>query len=309
MAKKFEKREKRYRVHGSYYEYVENVVNKCGHKYLILDSKGFRAYRTEKESNVKVKLPVGKLIKITPAKCKSYSCPICGKKKVFDLVDKLRSVDLKKYRFFTLTLKNRKTYDDTEKNLKRISDCFNKLNNKLRKIPEYKGLEYFRVTEISNDGLVHIHGIWNKYIDQKKLSEMWIAITKDSYRCKLERIKNKSDAVKYLFKYLTKNIAKKDMLLDPKLFNMDLTNSAALFYENNKRRWNASRNFFPKTSKKVSEYLPFWFESSDTKTVETTMQFLVKTYDLKLDHFDLKYYYGSDTFIENLFFNKEKPPG
>lgn len=309
MAKRFEKREKRHRVHGSYYEYVENVVNKCGHKYLILDSKGFRSYRMEKESNPKAKLPGGKLIKVTPAKCKSYSCPICGKKKVMDLVEKLKTVNLKNYRFFTLTLKNRKTYDDTEKNLKRISDCFNKLNNKIRKLPGYKGLEYFRVTEISKDGLVHIHGIWNKFIKQETLSAMWLAITKDSYRVKLERIKNKRDAVQYLFKYLTKDVAKKDMLLDPKLFNMDLQNAAALFYENNKRRWNASRNFFPKTGKKVSEFLPFWFESSDTKTVENTMSFLVKTYDLKLEHFDLNYYFGSDLFIENLFQNKEKPPG
>ena len=79
------------------------------------------------------KLPKGEVVKITPAKCHSYSCPICGKKKVLILVAKLKSVDLTKYRFFTLTLKNRMNLDNSEMNLKRVSDCFNKLNNNSRK--------------------------------------------------------------------------------------------------------------------------------------------------------------------------------
>src|SRR5574338_540072 len=217
---KTDKKTKRHRVYSSYYEYVSNVVDKCGHKYLILDNKKFRSYRFESSSNPNAKLPDGKLIKITPAKCKSYSCPICGKKKVLDLVAKLKTVDLKNYRFFTLTLKNKYSLDDTEKNLNRISKCFNDLNKKLKKIPEFKNLEYFRVTEIGSSGMVHIHGIWNKFIDQKRLSEYWQQITKDSRKVKLERIKNKKDAVNYLFKYLTKDVAKKDMLLDPAFFNM-----------------------------------------------------------------------------------------
>lgn len=107
MRKNSEK-PKRHRVYASYYEYVSNVVDKCGHKYLILDSKNFRSYRFASQSDVNAKLPAGKLMKITPAKCKSYSCPICGKKKTLDLVERLKTVDLKKYRFFTLTLLNKK---------------------------------------------------------------------------------------------------------------------------------------------------------------------------------------------------------
>ena len=77
----------------------------------------------------------------------------------------------------------------------------------LRKKKEYKGLEYFRVTEIGYNGNVHIHGIWNKYVPVQMLSEMWQKITKDSYVVHLERIETKQGVIDYLYKYLTKNVA------------------------------------------------------------------------------------------------------
>lgn len=303
MAKKEQKRNKRHRVHASYYEYITNVVDKCSHKWLVLDSKGFRAYRFESQSNKNATLPAGKLIKITPAKCKSYSCPICGKKKVMDLVSRLKTVDLSKYRFFTLTLKNKKSYSDIETNMERVSKCFNKLNLALRKRPEFKGLEYFRVTEIGQDGNVHLHGIVNKYIPSKLLSEMWLKITKDSYITKIERIKNKKDAVKYLYKYLTKDVSAKNRNLDPSFFNKDKKNSAAIFYEMNKRRFCASRKFFPNKQEKKSDWLPYWYEAETEKTVEATLESLKRQYDLKIEHLDLEHYYGSDQFIYELFLN------
>ena len=311
-VKKRENRPKRHRVHASYYEYVSNVVDKCSHKWLILDRKDFRAYRFETQSNVNAKIPGGKLIKITPAKCKSYSCPICGKKKVLDLVARLKTVDLAKYRFFTLTLKNQKTLVNTEQNLERVSKCFNKLNLALRKRPEFKGLEYFRVTEIGKDGMVHVHGIVNKYIPSKLLSELWLKITKDSYITKIERIKNKKDAVQYLYKYLTKDVSSKNKDLDAAFFNSDKKNSAAMFYELNKRRFCASRKFFPEKKEKNSEWLPYWFEAETEKTVETTLESLKRQYNLTLENIDLEYYYGSEQFIYELFINpnnqKAPPP-
>ena len=311
MRKNSEK-PKRHRVHASYYEYVSNVVDKCGHKYLILDSKNFRSYRFASQSDVNAKLPAGKLMKITPAKCKSYSCPICGKKKTLDLVERLKTVDLKKYRFFTLTLLNKKTLVDTEKNLQEVSKHFNKLNLALRKKPQYKGLEYFRVTEIGKDGMVHVHGIINKYIPIQELSAMWLKITKHSYRTKIERIKNKKDAVQYLYKYLSKDVAAKNRNLDPAFFNKDKNNSAALFYELNKRRFCASRKFFPNKLEKKSDWLPYYYEAETQKTVEVVIESVKRQYNLKLDQFDFDNYFGSEQFIFELFKNDikdKKPPG
>lgn len=310
MQKKSEKRVKRHRVYESYYDYVNNVVLKCGHKYVIKDRKDFRDYRINIADKNYLKippsLPKGKLIKIIPAKCHSYSCPICGKKKVFDLVDRLKDIDFKKYRFFTLTLKNKYTFDDTERNLKRISTCFNKLNLALRKKKEYKGLEYFRITEIGSDGMVHLHGIWNKYIPVHLLSTMWEKITKDSFIVHIERIKTKNDVIQYLYKYMTKNIANKDMLIDPSLFNMDIQNTAALFYENGKRRYCSSRKFFSGIPKKQTneKWLNYYYESETSETVEKVIQSLVKLYKLKKESFDLDSFYGSDQFLYEIF----KPP-
>lgn len=309
---KNDKKPRRHRVYASYYEYVSNVVDKCGHKWLILDSKGFRKYRFAAQSDPGAKLPGGKLIKITPAKCKSYSCPICGKKKTLDLVQRLKTVNLSKYRFFTLTLKNEKTYSDTEKNLLQISKYFNKLNLTLRKNPKYKGLEYFRVTEIGKDGMVHVHGIINKYIPIQELSALWLKITKNSYRTKIERIKNKKDAIQYLYKYLTKDVAAKNRNIDPSFFNKDKNNSAALFYELNKRRFCSSRKFFPVKVENNSDWLPYYFESETEKTVEIVLESMKRQYNLKIENFDLDNYFGSEQFIYELFKNDikdKKPPG
>jgi len=289
------------RKYLKYYEYIDEVVNKCSHTWLIQDRKDFRVWRYLITEGNAGKIPDGKLIKIVPARCKSYSCEICGRKKVYDLLDRIRLVNLKGYRFFTLTLKNEYVKENTEKNLQRISKCFTKLNNSLRKIEKYKGLEYFKVIEVGNNGMVHIHGIWNKYIDIKLLSTLWFKVTKDSYRTDVRRIKGKDDVVRYLYKYLTKNCLASYAQHDPQLFEMDLINTAKLFYENGKRRYSSSKNFFSKVPEKKSEYLQYGFESEDSYSIESEIKFLVNNYKLKKEHFDFSVYNESDEFIENYF--------
>lgn len=305
-----EKRQKRHRSHASYYEYVTNIVDKCGHKYLVLQSKNFRDFKISYNSNNDLKVPGGVHYKITPAKCKSYSCPICGKKKVLDLMKRLKGIDLKHYRFFTLTLKNKYNFDNTVENLNNVSKYFNELNKRLRKRKEFKGLEYFRVTEIGKDGMIHIHGIWNKYVPSAFLSEMWHDITKESFITKVERIKNKADAVNYLYKYLSKDVVSKNRNTDPNFFVIDKTNSAGLFYETGKRRYQTSRKFFPVKEEKNSDFVPYYFEQSDTKTVESFIQARVNEFGLTKENFDLTYYFESDLFLDELFKPKnKKPPG
>ena len=290
-----------YRKYPKYYEYISEVVNKCAHKWIILDDKGFRQYRIDKFHDVQAELPKGKLIKITPAMCKSYSCPICGRKKVHDLMQRLKRVDLKGYRFFTLTLKNDYSKENTEKNLQRISECFNKLNKQLRKKSGFKDLQYFRVVEVGTNGMVHIHGIWNKYIDTKTLGMMWYKITGDSFRVRPERIKSRSDAVNYLYKYLTKNVARDQERHDAQLFGLDLINTAKLFYENGKRRYCSSRGFFPKLVKEATNYLPYYFESEEPACVEKVILKLKRDYNLKEENFDFTLFDVSDEFLINLF--------
>ena len=293
-----------YRKYQTYREYVENVVKKCSHQWLILNSKTFKYYRINKESNPNLILPPGKHIKIVPARCKSYSCPICGRHKVFELMERLKGLPLERYRFFTLTLKNSYTLESTENNIKRVSECFAKLNRTLRKRPEFKNLEYFRVIEDGKRGMVHIHGIWNKYIPTAELSKLWLNITGDSYRVDLQRVKNRSGCVNYLYKYLTKNVSEFNDVENPTFFNLDKNNTAALFYENGKRRWCSSRNFFNKSVKRVNDWVPFYCTKETSEGIETLLIYLVKTYKLTRNNFDFEQYHESDLFLYHLF----KPP-
>ena len=81
--------------------------------------------------------------------------------------------------------------------------------------------------------MVHIHGIWNVYVPVKLLSKMWLEITGDSYIVEVARIQSQNDAVKYLFKYLTKNVQPENIdKYDNDFFGLDLINTAKLFYEN-----------------------------------------------------------------------------
>ena len=274
----------------SYSEYIETVVKVCSHKWLIMDNRKFREFRIAKYAGGPAIMPGGKLIKIVPARCKSYSCPVCGKKKVYDLIDRLKGLQLKGYRFFTLTMKSHGNLDDTETNLKRIIDCFNKLNKQLRKDKKFANLQYFRVVEIGKkSGMVHIHGIWNKYIPIARLSKLWLSITKDSYRVDLQRINNKKDVINYLYKYLTKDIANYNDD-NPAFWNMDNKNSAAIFYENRKRRYGSSRQFFKNAVKHTSEFLPYYIEKQDTRDIDKTLRYLIETFGLKKEQFDFDLY-------------------
>lgn len=295
------------RKYNTYQEYIQKVVNNCAHSYLILESKDFRQWKINKYYGSKDDLPKGKHIKIIPARCKSYSCPVCGMHKVHELLKRLKSVNFKGYRFFTLTLKNKYSVEDTEKNFLRMSECFNKLNKRLRKDERFKDLEYFRIMEVGKNGMVHMHGIWNKYIPIKELSAMWLKITGDSYRAIPERIKSKGDAIRYLYKYLTKNARfnEIDSDKDPQLFKQGVINAAQLFYENGKRRFQASRNFFSKAEKPTCNYLPYYNETSDTHEIEKVISDLVKQFKLKKEHFDFENYFESEQFLYHLFKYRE----
>lgn len=289
------------RVRKTYQDYIDTVVKNCGHKWLILEHKSFKDARIiAYNSGKKIELPNKQIIKIIPARCKSYSCPICGKKKVYDLLDKLKGLNLKKYRFFTLTLKSIGNLDDTERNLNRIVECFNKLNKKLRKENQYKDLKFFRICEIGkNTGMVHIHGIWNKYIPVSKLSKYWYQITKDSYKVDVRRIESKKDVVNYLYKYLTKTVSG-NCNNDPAFWNMDKKNTAAIFYENGKRRFASSRGFF-KNSVKISDgFIPFYHEKHDPVEIDKIIIYLIREYGLKKEHFNFDLYYYS-VFSNYLF--------
>jgi len=134
---------------------------------------------------------------------------------------------------------------------------------------------------------------------------MWFKITGDSFKVKLERIRNKNDTVKYLYKYLTKSCTTKFSLNDPDLFGLDLINTAQLFYENNKRRYSSSRNFFSKVVKITNtgekDFTRYGFEDQNANEIEIELKSLIRIYDLKKDNFDFPFHNETDSFLQSLF--------
>ncbi len=282
-------------------DHIEHVCNHCGNSYLILEKKELRCYRHAKNEGIEQPIPEGIGLKVIPASCKSWACKFCGKKKVNDLLKRLKAKDLKGYRFFTLTLKNGYTIDNTEYNFERIGKCFQKLNNKLKRDKRFKDFQFFKIIETGSGGMVHIHGLWNIYIPVKELSAMWFKITKDSYKVDLRRIGNTKELTDYLFKYLTKNTVDYYGNSDPGLFGLNIHFAPKLFYENNKRRQTCSRKFFNGIPERIKDFIPYGFGDENISGVESALSFFYKVVGLKKNQFDLKNYFGSDQFIELLF--------
>lgn len=196
---------------------------------------------------------------IFPIRCKSNLCPICSKIKTNQLIqDLLHNCKIENLRFFTLTLK---PTNSVVNDLKTIEASFNLLQKKLKK--KYPHLEYFRVIEIgSNSSMVHIHGLWNIYIEVRELSNLWESLT-GSYRIDLKRVNDNYSTILYLCKYLFKSNYNKK--------------SAEFFYKNNKRKYSSSKNFFEKTEKK-SLYEPFILESFSLKNLDDSLRILQDHY-------------------------------
>lgn len=282
-------------------DHIKNVCNHCGNSYLVLEKKELRYYRIAKNEGVELPLPGGVGLKVIPASCKSWACKFCGKKKVNDLLKRMKVKDLKGYRFFTLTLKNGYTLKNTEYNFDRIGKCFHKLNNKLKRGKRFKDFQFFKIIETGSGGMVHIHGIWNIYIPVIELSAMWTKITGDSYKVHLARIGSTKELTDYLFKYLTKNTVEYYGNSDPGLFSLNIHFAPKLFYENNKRRHTSSRKFFEGIPEMIKDFLPYGFGDEGTGGVEAALSFFYKVVGLKKEQFDLTNYFGSDQFVDLLF--------
>ena len=105
--------------------------------------------------------------KFLPILCKSNSCPNCSRIHSQDTMKKLHAISKKfNLRFFTLTTIN--TYD-TKRDLLHIEKCWRKLIKELSK--RNPQIKFFRIIELGTQkGMVHIHGLWNIYIDFIELS-------------------------------------------------------------------------------------------------------------------------------------------
>lgn len=71
-------------------DHIEHVCNHCGNSYIVLEKKELRYYRNARLDEIGQPLPEGIGVKVIPASCKSWACEYCGKKKVNDLLKRLK---------------------------------------------------------------------------------------------------------------------------------------------------------------------------------------------------------------------------
>jgi len=128
--------------------------------------------------------------------CNTWSCPVCSARKRKNLYKKVNDqTNGKKFKLLTLTL--RQNNDGLAYNWKRLAYCWDILIKRLhRKNPNMK---YFKVVELQENGMPHIHALVDTWIGNVQLKLFWRRITGDSFICRFETIR--FSAVGYIMKY------------------------------------------------------------------------------------------------------------
>ncbi len=147
-------------------------------------------------------------VKIASNACRLRWCPVCARGKVFRISENvtrwLNSVRGPK--FLTLTLKH--SYDPLSVQVNRLYSSFLRLrrNTTVRKSIR-GGVWFFQITYNADRNQWHPHlhvAIDSGYIAQSFLSSLWNRITGDSIIVDIRTIKDKSDAAKYIGRYVAR---------------------------------------------------------------------------------------------------------
>lgn len=141
-----------------------------------------------------------------PVGCGSPFCPYCGpliKKRILD--DVHRGFIGEHVRACTLTLRRGDDERTNRMHNKRLSGYWHRLLTRLRSREGFSDLKFFYTLELTEKGMLHMHIMWNIWIDFYKLSQMWFECTdKTSYIVFLQDVEIRSPAG-YISKYLTKS--------------------------------------------------------------------------------------------------------
>ena len=223
--------------------------------------------------------------KFFPILCKSNFCPNCSRIKARKVLRSLKKISRNiPFRFFTLTTINT---GDVEHDILYIEKCWRKLIKKLQLTnPDIK---FFKVLELGKRrNMVHLHGLWNIYIDWIDLSKLWQEIS-GAYRVNLKTVFDKDGAVGYLGKYLVKTFEHPE--------------EAELFYKLRKRKFSYSKMLLPKDDSK-NDYIIYDLTIYPASKVYNEIKIMI-------DYLDIP---PSCIHIDNLFFDDkiqtvlERPP-
>ncbi len=136
---------------------------------------------------------------IGQTRCKRWSCPHCGPRRIAHLTKK--TVDAKPNKLVTLTVRP-KMYDHPREAYDKTRKAVSKLTHKIRN--EGKEWEYLRVLEVTKKGWPHYHlVVRGDYVKQQWLADEWYKLS-GAWIVDIRRIKKQSEAASYVMKYLYK---------------------------------------------------------------------------------------------------------
>lgn len=234
----------------------------------------------------KVKTTSGKFprFKVVPIRCGSKSCKYCLGLEVRKIRRKLFKIPrIKNMKFFTLTTKND---DKTEREkLILLVKSFRKLTLKLRK--DFPDLKYFYIIERGKNGMWHIHGLWNIFIEVKTLSTLWMQCS-GAYRVWLSRVQSEKGIVKYISAYLTKSGINHE--------------EKKVFYESRKRQFNSSRGFFEKDNYK-SCYDLYSSENYSVEELKKEVFIIIDKSKLYRDEIIFTNYNFANELLDNIYYS------
>lgn len=140
-------------------------------------------------------------------KCRSRYCQACGREQGAVLAENLATLcETDRTRFVTLTLRhNNLSLTDQ---LDRLYACFLMLRRRAfwkENCPDGAALVELKLSERTGRWHVHLHClVHGRFIDQKKLSTEWLAVTGDSSIVDVRAVSDLGDVVRYVAKYVTK---------------------------------------------------------------------------------------------------------
>lgn len=118
------------------------------------------------------------------ARCNAYSCPVCGKKKMWKLFNAvMKAVESWQHlNMWTLTVNHKLiTEDDGRSLIQHAWKVFIKEIRRAKSLSEkQRNLPFLRVWERHKDGYFHCHVLTNTYVDYAFLRNLWLNCLRES---------------------------------------------------------------------------------------------------------------------------------
>lgn len=160
------------------------------------------------------------------ASCRTYSCPVCGPRKVKRLRRAIiKWLKGKRVRIWTFTLSS-KYFTDPVEHFKVLQEAFRRTIKDIRRLKRYeqnKQIQYIAIREPHQSGFAHLHVLVTQYIRVELVQELFdshiryllllqgrVDLADKICNVHIEAVYTTKGIANYLVKYITKSIQTKE---------------------------------------------------------------------------------------------------